>query len=188
MYPPGATTFVNVDQLGERLDGRSRPGHFRGVTTVVTKLFHILEPDVAFFGQKDAAQAAIIRRMVRDLMFPIEIVVAPIVREFDGLALSSRNAYLSAEERRQALVLARALRQVEALYQAGERESSKLIEAAREVLATEPSVRMDYIELVDPETLESVSRVSSGTLAAVAVFVGTTRLIDNVILDQNRRR
>src|SRR5689334_4590905 len=182
IYPPGATTFVNVDELSERLDGRSRPGHFRGVATVVAKLFHILEPDVAFFGQKDAAQLAIIRRMVRDLMFPIEIVVAPIARDADGLALSSRNVYLSPEERRQALVLSRALREIESRYRAGERDAKKLIEAARAVFAAEPAVRVDYVELVDPETLESVATVSAGTLAAFAAFVGTTRLIDNAIL------
>lgn len=188
MYPQGATTFVNVDEISERLDGRSRPGHFRGVATVVAKLFHILEPDVAFFGQKDAAQVAIIRRMVRDLMFPIEIVVAPIIREADGLALSSRNVYLSPDERRQALVLSRALREIESQYREGERDSKKLIEAALAVFATEPAVRVDYIELVDPDTLEDVATVSARTLAAVAAFVGTTRLIDNVTLDQNRRR
>ncbi|HEU5232336.1 MAG TPA: pantoate--beta-alanine ligase [Terriglobales bacterium] len=188
MYPQGATTFVNVDEISERLDGRSRPGHFRGVATVVAKLFHILEPDVAFFGQKDAAQVAIIRRMVRDLMFPIEIVVAPIIREADGLALSSRNVYLSPDERRQALVLSRALREIESQYREGERDSKKLIEAALAVFASEPAVRVDYIELVDPDTLEDVATVSARTLAAVAAFVGTTRLIDNVTLDQNRRR
>lgn len=182
IYPAGATTFVNVDEISERLDGRSRPGHFRGVATVVAKLFHILEPDLAFFGQKDAAQVSIIRRMVRDLMFPIEIVVAPIVREADGLALSSRNVYLSPDERRQALVLSRALREIESQYRAGERDSKKLIEAAREIFATEPAVRVDYVQLVDPDTLEDVAIVSAGTLAALAAFVGTTRLIDNVIL------
>jgi pantoate--beta-alanine ligase len=183
MYPPGAKTFVNVDEISERLDGRSRPGHFRGVATVVAKLFHILEPDVALFGQKDAAQVAIIRRMVRDLMFPIEIVVAPIVREADGLALSSRNVYLSVHERRQALLLSRALREIESRYRAGERDANKLIEAARSVFAVEPAVRVDYIALVDPETMEDVATASAGTLAAVAAFVGATRLIDNLILD-----
>ena len=182
MYPHGATTFVNVDDLSERLDGRSRPGHFRGVATVVAKLFHVLEPDIAFFGQKDAAQVAVIRRMVRDLMFPVEIAIAPIVREADGLALSSRNAYLSSEERRQALVLSRALREIESRYREGERDAKTLSEAAREVFASVRAVRVDYVQLVDPETLDVVSKVNSGTLAAVAAFVGTTRLIDNVIL------
>ena len=182
MYPPGAGTFVTAEGITDRLDGRSRPGHFRGVTTVITKLFHIVEPDVAFFGQKDAAQAAIIKRMVRDLIFPVEIVVAPIVRESDGLALSSRNAYLSPVERKQATVLSRALREVEKRYGAGERSSTKLIETAREFFAAEPSVRVDYIEIVDPDSLEPVSEANRGSLVAVAAFVGTTRLIDNVVL------
>jgi pantoate--beta-alanine ligase len=182
MYPAGATTFVTVEEIGGRLDGRSRPGHFRGVATVVSKLFHIVEPDIAFFGQKDAAQAAIIRRMVRDLMFPVEIVVAPIVREPDGLALSSRNAYLSPEERRQATVLSRALREVEEHFTTGERTSANLIATARQVFASQPSVRIDYIEIVDPETLESVPTANFGTLVAVAAFVGPTRLIDNLLL------
>lgn len=182
MYPAGATTFVNVDQISERLDGRSRPGHFRGVATIVAKLFHVLEPDLAFFGQKDAAQVAIVRRMVRDLMFPVEIVVAPIVREADGLALSSRNVYLSPEERRQALVLSRALREIGSCYRSGERDAAKLIAAARAVFATELAVRVDYVEIVDPETLEPILAARTGTLVAVAAFVGSTRLIDNVIL------
>ena len=183
MYPPGSVTVVTAEGITDRLDGASRPGHFRGVTTVVAKLFHILEPDVAFFGQKDAAQAAIIRRMVRDLMFPIEIVIAPIVREADGLALSSRNVYLSPSERKQALVLSRALREIQSRFGAGERSSAKLIEAARQVFASEPQVRVDYVELVDPETLESVPSADTGTLSAVAAFVGSTRLIDNLLLD-----
>ena len=182
MYPNGATTFVTVEGISDRLDGLSRPGHFRGVTTVVSKLFHIVEPDVAFFGQKDAAQAAIIRRMVRDLMFPVEIVVAPIVREADGLALSSRNAYLSPDERRQATVLSRALREMQFRYQAGACKSESLIAAARQVFAFEPAVRIDYIALVDPQTLEDVPIAQNGTLAAVAAFVGSTRLIDNLLL------
>lgn len=182
MYPAGATTFVTVEGISERLDGRSRPGHFRGITTVVAKLFHIVEPDVALFGQKDAAQVAIIKHMVRDLMFPVKIVVAPIVREPDGLALSSRNAYLSPTGRKQATVLSRGLREVEARYRSGERSSAKLVEAAQKVFACEPSVRLDYIEVVDRDTLEAVSQAAPGTLVAVAAFVGTTRLIDNIIL------
>ena len=182
MYPSGSVTFVNADGISERLDGRSRPGHFRGVTTVVAKLFHIVEPDIAFFGQKDAAQGAIIRRMVRDLMFPIEIAIVPIARELDGLALSSRNIYLSPEERKQATVLSRALREVEGRFQAGERNSATLIEVARRVFAAAPSVRVDYIEIVDPETLEGVLLAQNGTLVALAAFVGTTRLIDNAVL------
>lgn len=182
MYPQDASTFVNVERIGDRLDGRSRPGHFRGVATVVAKLFHILEPDVAVFGQKDAAQVATIQRMVRDLMFPVEIVVAPIVREPDGLALSSRNTYLSLDERKQATVLSRALAEIEKNYKAGERSAAKLIEAARKLFASEPEVRVDYIEIANPETLEPTSLAGSGTLVAVAAFVGTTRLIDNTLL------
>ena len=182
MYPPGAGTFVTAEGITDRLDGRSRPGHFRGVTTVVAKLFHIVEPDVAFFGQKDAAQAAIIKRMVRDLMFSVEIVIAPIVRESDGLALSSRNAYLSPAERKQATVLSRALREVEKRYRGGERSSAELIETARAVLAGELSVHVDYIEIVDRDTLEPVAEAQAGNLVAVAAFVGTTRLIDNLML------
>lgn len=186
MYPAGPATVVTVEGIGDRLDGRSRPGHFRGVATVVSKLFHIVEPDVAFFGQKDAAQAAIIRRMVHDLMFPVEIVVAPIVREPDGLALSSRNAYLSPAERRQATVLSRALREVEARYTAGETNSETLIGVARQVFASEPGVRIDYIEVVDPNTLENRSIAKNGTLIALAAFAGTTRLIDNLVLTAGR--
>jgi pantoate--beta-alanine ligase len=182
MYPAGAVTFVTVEGISERLDGRSRPGHFRGVTTVVAKLFHIVEPDLAFFGQKDAAQVAIITRMVRDLMLPVKIIVAPIVRESDGLALSSRNVYLSEQERKEATVLSRALREVEARYMAGEHSSAKLIEVATNVFAQEASVRVDYIEIVNPETLEPISIAKEGSLVAVAAFVGATRLIDNVAL------
>lgn len=182
MYPAGASTFVVVEGVSDRLDGVSRPGHFRGVTTVVSKLFHILGPHKAFFGQKDAAQVAILRKMVRDLDFPLQLVVCPIVREADGLALSSRNRYLSAKEREQALVLHRALRKMEEVAASGERSSARLIEAARLVFAPEPDVRVDYIAVVDPETLEDVSEVTRGTLAAVAAFVGATRLIDNTVL------
>jgi pantoate--beta-alanine ligase len=182
MYPAGVSTFVNVEGVSERLDGASRPGHFRGVTTVVSKLFHIVGPQKAFFGQKDAAQVAVLRKMVRDLNFPLEMVICPIVREPDGLAMSSRNRYLAEKERRQALVLRRSLRQVEKLAAAGEKSSQKLIDAAREVLASESEVRIDYVSVVNPDTLEDVADTGSGALAAVAAFVGTTRLIDNVLI------
>jgi pantoate--beta-alanine ligase len=182
MYPAGASTFVLVEGVSDRLDGASRPGHFRGVTTVVSKLFHIVGPHKAFFGQKDAAQVAVLRKMVRDLNFPLQIVVCPIVREADGLALSSRNRYLSAKEREQALVLRRALRKIEGTAAAGERSSSKLIDAARLVFAEEPGVRVDYIAVVDPDTLEDLPEVRKGALAAVAAFVRATRLIDNIVL------
>jgi pantoate--beta-alanine ligase len=176
-------TWVLVEGLSEKLDGRSRPGHFRGVTTIVSKLFHILEPEAAFFGQKDAAQLAVIRRMVRDLNFAVEIVGCPIVREPDGLAMSSRNAYLDQEERSRALVLQRSLQLAQQEFQAGERHTAKLIRVAKEVIAREPQVKLDYFEIVDPETLDPVERVSQKTLVAVAAYVGATRLIDNVVLE-----
>ena len=182
IYPSGAVTWVTVEGLSGKLDGRSRPGHFRGVTTVVAKLFHIVEPDAAFFGQKDAAQVAIIRRMVRDLKLPVEIVVCPIVREPDGLAMSSRNAYLDPQQRKQALVLSRALTRVKQLAEGGERSAAKLIAGARQEFAAEPSVRLDYFEIVNPDTLDPVAEASDGALVAVAAFVGPTRLIDNVLL------
>jgi pantoate--beta-alanine ligase len=189
MYPPAdksvrptAVTWVTVEGLSGKLDGRSRPGHFRGVTTVVAKLFHVVEPDAAFFGQKDAAQVAIIRRMVRDLNLAVEIVVCPIVREADGLAMSSRNAYLDAEQRKRALVLHRSLLRVQQLAAEGERSAARLLAAGREEIAGEDSVRLDYLEIVNPETLDPVEDVSGGALVAVAAFVGSTRLIDNVVL------
>ncbi|HZW81378.1 MAG TPA: pantoate--beta-alanine ligase [Candidatus Deferrimicrobiaceae bacterium] len=182
MYPESAMTRVTVEGLSDKLDGRSRPGHFRGVTTVVAKLFHVVDPDVAFFGQKDAAQVAIIRRMVRDLKFAVEIVACPIVREADGLAMSSRNAYLDPQERKQALVLHRSLMRVRKLFEAGERSAEKLIAAGREEITGEKSVLLDYFEVVNPESLDAVETVGSGVLVAVAAFVGTTRLIDNVSL------
>ena len=182
MYPAGASTFVTVAGLSERLDGKSRPGHFRGVTTVVSKLFHIVEPDKAFFGQKDAAQVAVIRRMVRDLDLPIEIVVCPIVREPDGLAMSSRNVYLDPERRKTALVLSRSLRRIFETFEKGEKNSSTLIATGKNVIAEEPDARLDYFEIVDPNTLEPVSEIQGPTLVAVAAYVGTTRLIDNVVL------
>ncbi|HEY0566208.1 MAG TPA: pantoate--beta-alanine ligase [Terriglobales bacterium] len=182
MYPAGATTFVHVTGLEDRLDGASRPGHFRGVATVVSKLFHAVEPDLAFFGQKDAAQHAVIRRMVRDLDLPIEVHIGEIVREPDGLALSSRNVYLSQEDRKRALVLSRALTHVRDLADQGLRDSAELIAAALNVFAAEPSVRVDYVAIVDPDELTAVPDVDRGALVAVAAFVGTTRLIDNLVL------
>ena len=182
MYPAGAATFVELEGLSERLDGKSRPGHFRGVATIVAKLLIAAEPDYAFFGQKDAAQVAVLRKLVADLRLGTELVVCPIVREADGLAMSSRNVYLSAEERRQALVLSRAVRCVEDLAASGERAAASLIEAAREVLAAEPMVRVDYVELVNWETLLPARTAAPGTLFAVAAWVGNTRLIDNTIL------
>jgi pantoate--beta-alanine ligase len=183
IYPEGRVTWVLVETLSEKLDGRSRPGHFRGVTTIVAKLFNIIEPETAFFGQKDAAQLAVIRRMVRDLNFPVEIVACPIVREPDGLAMSSRNAYLNREERSRALVLQRSLQKARQQFHEGERSAAKLIFAAKEVFASEPQVVLDYFEIVDPETLDPVDRISQKALVAVAARVGATRLIDNVVLE-----
>jgi pantoate--beta-alanine ligase len=182
MYPKNAVTYVTLEGMSEKLCGRSRPGHFRGVTTVVAKLFHIIEPELAFFGQKDAAQCAIIRRMVRDLNFPVEIVVGPIVREPDGLAMSSRNAYLSPQERKSALVLYRALGEVQKRFDQGERNTERLVETGKQVLSQEPGARVDYLETVDPDTLDPTSEIRSETLVAVAAFVGGTRLLDNILL------
>ena len=181
MYSPGSTTFVEVAGLSDRLDGKSRPGHFRGVATVVAKLLIAAEPDRAFFGQKDAAQVAVLRRMAADLGLPVELVVGPIVREADGLAMSSRNRYLSVEERKQALVLGRALNGVQGLALGGETRASTLIEAARRIISTEPAVRVDYMAAVDWATLEAVDEICSGSLFAVAAYVGSTRLIDNLV-------
>jgi pantoate--beta-alanine ligase len=186
MYPAGAVTCVTVEGLSEKLCGRSRPGHFRGVTTVVAKLFNIVQPDFAFFGQKDAAQATIIRRMARDLNFPVEIVVCPIVREPDGLAMSSRNAYLSPQERRSAFVLSRSLKEISNLFDQGERSAIKLIAAGKQVLSLDPAVRLDYLEIVEPASLDPVQELTSPALVAVAAFVGNTRLIDNVLLPEPR--
>jgi pantoate--beta-alanine ligase len=182
MYPQGSVTWVTVEGLSDKLDGKSRPGHFRGVTTVVAKLFHIVEPDTAFFGQKDAAQLAIIRRMVCDLKFPIEIVGCPIVREPDGLAMSSRNVYLDPAQRKSALVLSRSLRRVEERFKHGEHNTQVLVEAGKGAFSAEPAVRLDYLELVDPLSLDPVSEVKEGTLVAVAAYLGSTRLIDNLVL------
>ncbi len=182
MYPPGAQTWVTVEGLSQKLDGRSRPGHFRGVTTIVSKLFHIVEPDAAFFGQKDAAQLAVIRRMVRDLNFGIEIIACPIVREPDGLAMSSRNAYLNAEERSHALALSRSLNHVKDVFHKGETLAKRLVAEGRKVISAESGVRLDYFEIVSPDTLEEVEQAAAGTLVAVAAYVGSTRLIDNVLL------
>ena len=182
MYPAGATTRVSVGPVGDRLDGLSRPGHFTGVATVVAKLFHIFSPRRAYFGQKDAAQIAVLRQMVRDLNFDVELVACPIVREPDGLAMSSRNRYLSAEERRQALVLSRALAEGARLFAAGEKSGRTIVEAVAQVFATEAAVRVDYVAVVDAHTLLPKEQTSQGDLVAVAAFVGTTRLIDNQVL------
>lgn len=179
MYPPGGRTFVEVEGWGNRLCGASRPGHFRGVTTVVSKLFHIVVPEVAVFGRKDAQQALIIQRLARDLNFDVQIVTCPIVREGDGLAMSSRNRYLNPAERSAATVLYRSLCAAQRLAAEGERDAHKIQQAMREVFRQESLASIDYLEIVDPETLEPAPALHEGTLVAVAAFVGSTRLIDN---------
>ncbi len=185
MYPSGAKTYVLVNELSDKLDGASRPGHFRGVATVVAKLFEITRPDCAFFGQKDAAQVAVLRKMVSDLNLDVELVICPIVREHDGLAMSSRNVYLSPEQRQQALVLNRSLRRVQSAVEAGELHAATLIEIGKQVIATEPGARLDYFAIVDPDTLDPVTDLSRGALIAVAAYVGPTRLIDNIVVAAN---
>lgn len=182
IYPTGAATIVTVAGISDRLDGQSRPGHFVGVTTVVAKLFNIVQPDHAFFGQKDAAQVAVLRRIVHDLHFNLELVVCPTVREPDGLAMSSRNGYLSVEQRQQALILSRALSRVETKVAAGVTDSASLIDAGLAVLADEPDIRVDYFCIVDPDTLDDIPDVTTGALVAVAAFVGPARLIDNLLI------
>ncbi len=188
MYPTGASTWVEVEGEGDRLEGASRPGHLRGVTTVVSKLFHIVAPTHAFFGQKDAAQLAVLRKMVRDLRFDLQIVGCPIVREPDGLAMSSRNRYLSPEERQQALVLSRALRAASDLVARGGTSSTPLLETMRAVFATEPAARVDYITVVDPDTLLTIEDIAHGGMLAVAAYFGATRLLDNVLTSEINRR
>jgi pantoate--beta-alanine ligase len=182
MYPAGAQTFVEVRELQRPLCGASRPGHFAGVATIVAKLFHLTLPHLAVFGEKDYQQLAIIRRMVRDLDFGIEIAGVPIVREADGLALSSRNAYLSADHRRQALSLSQGLAAAEAAYAKGERGAKTLVDAARAPIAAQPDARIDYVELRDADDLTEITTVTRPAVLAIAAFVGTTRLIDNRVL------
>ena len=181
MYPRGrAITFVEVPGIGDRLDGASRPGHFRGVATVVSKLLHIVNPAFAFFGQKDAAQVAVLKALVRDLDFPVQLVVCPTVREPDGLAMSSRNRYLSPAERQQALALSRGLHLAEHAWRGGETQAPAL---RRLLVASLAPLRLDYAEVVDPETLEPVACACRGALLAVAAYAGSTRLIDNLLLE-----
>jgi pantoate--beta-alanine ligase len=187
MYPPDSTTFVDPGGIATRLDGASRPGHFRGVATIVARLFHIVEPDRAYFGQKDAAQVAVLRHTVRDLSLPVELVVCPIVREPDGLALSSRNRYLSPEERSRALILSRALAAAGDLAAHGEIRAEPLRAAMLSVFSADAGpdaapVRLDYAAVVDPDTLLPLADTRNGALLAVAAFIGATRLIDNLLL------
>jgi pantoate--beta-alanine ligase len=184
MYPQNFLTYVEVDKLTKVLEGEFRPTHFRGVTTVVAKLFNITKPHIAVFGQKDAQQALIIKQMVRDLNFDIEIIVAPIVREPDGLAMSSRNVYLSDSERKDATVLYESLKLAEKLIENGERNSKNIILKMEELIKSKPTAKIDYIAIVEPETLEKVETLSEGKeyLIALAVRIGSTRLIDNTIV------
>jgi pantoate--beta-alanine ligase len=183
MYPAGAAAFVEVPGIGDRLDGASRTGHFRGVATVVSKLFHIVAPDRAYFGQKDAAQVAVLRAMVRDLNFAVELVACPIVREPDGLAMSSRNRHLSGGERQSALILSRALDAAGERLQSGETRAEVLRNALLATLADDPALRLDYAAVVDPVTLLPIQDTRHGALIALAAWFGTTRLIDNLLIE-----
>jgi pantoate--beta-alanine ligase len=183
IYPTGTSrTFIEVPGISDRLDGLSRPGHFRGVATVVAKLFNIVSPDYAYFGQKDAAQVAVLRAMVQDLNFPVNLIVCPTVRDADGLALSSRNQYLSPEERTQALALSRSL--VTATTQAtkGLHNAAQLKSAISQDLQSTPALKIDYVEIVDPTTLEPIADLQTGALIAIAAWIGKTRLIDNALI------
>jgi pantoate--beta-alanine ligase len=182
MYPDGFQTWVAVEDLTLPLEGALRPGHFRGVTTVVAKLFNGVLPQKAYFGQKDAQQAAVVRRMARDLNFPIEIVVCPTVREPDGLAMSSRNTYLDAGQRKAATVLSRALFAARDAFRAGERSGDRLRAIVAGIVAAEPLADLEYISCAHPETLQELETVAGGALVSMAVFVGRTRLIDNIVL------
>jgi len=188
IYPKDFSTYVNVGGLSKLLEGETRPGHFRGVATVVSILFNTIRPDFAFFGQKDAQQAVIIKRMVRDLAFDSEIVVLPTVREDSGLAISSRNLYLDAEEQEAASVIHRGLKQAKEAYKKGEHHAGKLADTVRKTIETEPRVRLDYVSVVDAETLERLDRLDERPiLIAVAAYVGKTRLIDNIVLNKTKK-
>ncbi|MFQ6082931.1 MAG: pantoate--beta-alanine ligase [Candidatus Aminicenantia bacterium] len=188
MYPEGYKTYVETKDLQDKLCGHSRFGHFRGVCTVVLKLFNIVQPDIAFFGQKDAQQAIIIKRMAEDLNLDVKIDVLPIIREEDGLALSSRNTYLNLEERKAATILYRSLTAAEEMIREGEKSSEKIISKMRSMIETEPFARIDYVEIVDLEELNSLKEIKNKALIALAVFIGKTRLIDNMIVDVTSRR
>jgi len=184
MYPPGFQSWVQVEELTQFLEGAMRPGHFRGVTTVVVKLFNAVQPQKAYFGQKDAQQVAVIKQMARDLNFPIEIVVCPTVREFDGLAMSSRNAYLKGDERRTATVLYRALNAAKSAYQSGERSANTLRHLMADTIRAEPLTRMQYVSCAHPLTLKELDWVEQDALFSMAVYIGRTRLIDNFLLEE----
>jgi pantoate--beta-alanine ligase len=183
VFPEGFATYGDTPSLGSLWCGKSRPGHFRGVTTILSKLFHLVHPDFAVFGQKDFQQCAIIKRMVLDMNFPVEIVICPTVRESDGLAMSSRNVYLSPEERKAALVLHRSLQHLKILVENGERNGEKLAHTLAEMVAVEPLARLDYAQVVDAATLEPLEKLDRKAAALLAVHLGKTRLIDNELLD-----
>ena len=185
MYAPDYCTFVDMDGLTKGLCGKTRPTHFRGVCSVVAKLFNIVAPDSAYFGQKDAQQLAVIRRMVRDLNFDIRIVACPIIREEDGLAKSSRNTYLNAEERAAAVVLSRALNKGKALIESGEQSAAKVKDVIMEELCKEPLAKVDYVEVVDADSIEAIKELNGNVLVAIAVYIGKTRLIDNIMIVQS---
>jgi len=188
IYPKGFATYVNVEGLSDQLEGAARPGHFRGVATVLTVLFNIIRPDFVYFGQKDAQQTLVVKRLVRDLAFDTEIVVLPTIREDSGLALSSRNAYLSGEERRAATIIYRALSRAEAAYLSGERSARKLTEGVRAEIETEPRARLEYVSITDADTLERLDKLDDrSVLIAVAARIGQTRLIDNIVLNKQQR-
>ena len=182
MYPAGYSTYVNVEGLTETLCGTSRPGHFKGVTTVVAKLFEIVRPDIAYFGQKDAQQAIVIKKMAGDLSMGIEVKIMPTIRESDGLAMSSRNDYLSETEKRDALVLRGSLEKAQDLIKSGERDPRKVVKAMQELIKGVPTARIDYVSIVDTAALREVKTITGEVLVALAVFIGKTRLIDNIIL------
>ena len=189
IYPPGFSTYVIVEGLSEQLEGASRQGHFRGVATVVAILLNIVRPDIAFFGQKDAQQAAVLQRMVRDLAFDTKVVVLPIVREESGLALSSRNAYLNKEEKRAAIVLHYGLSAAASAFEKGERDGARLLQLVRSAIAAEPLARIDYISLNDAETLEPLEHIAERpALLSLAVYLGKTRLIDNMVLGETEKQ
>jgi pantoate--beta-alanine ligase len=182
MYPPGYQTWVEVEALTNPLEGAMRPGHFKGVTTIVAKLFNTTQPHKAYFGQKDAQQAAVIRKMVRDLNFPLEVVVCPTVREADGLAMSSRNKYLNETERQAATALFRSLSAAKGLFESGERDAEALRRKMKEVIEAEPLAQLQYVSCADYDTLEELDTLKGKTLLSMAVFIGKTRLIDNFVL------
>lgn len=184
MYPPGYQTWVSVDQITQPLEGELRPGHFRGVATIVAKLFNAVQPDRAYFGQKDAQQALVIRRMTADLNFPIEIIVCPTLREPDGLAMSSRNAYLNPPQRQAAVVLYRALSAAQQAFQQGERSAEHLREMMRAIVAAEPLARLQYAACADIHSLQELQHIEDNAILLIAAHVGATRLIDNMLLEQ----